>query len=180
MNSKCQCPICLSSLENFVENRIKQGYTNEKILQELNVNLDVEIDMNELNNHLNIFGLLENINSDETTENKPIQVELRNIDFSKYEIDVEKPYEVIDFVQKAHLRVYLNQLEITLDAQNKALSGENIGLPPGCMRDLQVAFSILDKSTALSLIINQAQAIKTVESMGLDINNKDYLDLGNV
>lgn len=94
---------------------------------------------------------------------------LVEIDFSEYKIDLSNPEIALDLLQRITLKVFLNQSRITLQAQQKMINGEVPDMPKETLRNHAVALDMLDKCTGLSMTVNQQQAIKTVEAMGLTI-----------
>jgi hypothetical protein len=123
-----------------------------------------------LKKHLSAFSIPfpENeSNFDSTLE--PIPNNLVEIDFSEYKIDLSNPEIALELLQRITLKVFLNQSRITLQAQQKVIDGISPDMPKETLRNHALALDMLDKCTGLSMTVNQQQAIKTVESMGLEI-----------
>jgi hypothetical protein len=123
-----------------------------------------------LRKHLSAFSIVFPENEtkfDSTLE--PIPNNLVEIDFSEYKIDLSNPEIALELLQRITLKVFLNQSRITLQAQQKVINGEVPDMPKETLRNHALALDMLDKCTGLSMTVNQAQAIKTVESMGLEI-----------
>jgi hypothetical protein len=66
--------------------------------------------------------------------------------------------------------VYLNQSRITLHAQQRVIDGISPDMPKDILKNQNTALDMLDRCTGLGMIVNQQQAIKTVENMGLEVN----------
>jgi hypothetical protein len=123
-----------------------------------------------LRKHLSAFSIVFPENEtkfDSTLE--PIPNNLVEIDFSEYKIDLSNPEIALELLQRITLKVFLNQSRITLQAQQKVIDGIVPDMPKETLRNHALALDMLDKCTGLSMTVNQAQAIKTVEAMGLEI-----------
>jgi hypothetical protein len=167
----CGCKICKANLGEYTNQLINDGVTPKKvleILQEKSLNITERL----LKKHLSAFGISypENM-KDEVINCEPVTVDLNKIDFSEYDFDSNNPESIIAYLQKINLKIYLNQTKITLQAQQDVIDGKCPDMPREIMQNLAVAFQILDKSTGLSTHVNQQEAIKTVESMGLTVQS---------
>jgi hypothetical protein len=166
----CGCKICKANLGEYVNELITVESVSPKevlkILQDENVTVSEKL----LKKHLSAFGIPypENM-KDDVISCEPVKVDLNKIDFSEYDFDADKPESIIAYLQKINLKIYLNQTKITIQAQQDVIDGKCPDMPREIMQNLAVAFQILDKSTGLSTHVNQQEAIKTVESMGLII-----------
>ncbi|MEG5067144.1 hypothetical protein QUB33_26430 [Microcoleus sp. B3-A4] len=104
------------------------------------------------------------------TELEPVPNNLIDIDFSQYKVDLTNPEIALELLQKITLKVFLNQARITMQAQQKIIDGVAPDMPKDTMRNYSIALDALDRTSAINLMVNQAQAIKTVEAMGLTFN----------
>jgi hypothetical protein len=82
---------------------------------------------------------------------------------------LSNPEIALELLQKINLQIFLNQSRITIQAQKNVLNGVCPDIPKEILRNQALALDMLDKSTGLSITVNQQQAIKTVEAMGLTI-----------
>jgi len=178
----CGCKICKAGLGEFVNENILAGESPLTILQDLE-NQGLTVDKKLLKKHLAAFEIdypSEEWDSIEI-DCQPITIDLNEIDFSEYNFDINQPESVIAYVQNLNLKVYLNQTKITLQMQQNVIDGKAPNVPTEVLRNLAIAYQILDKSTAMGVRVNQQQAIKVVESMGLTVQNQAfYLPSTNV
>lgn len=125
-----------------------------------------------LRKHLSAFSIEfpEVVTSFENTTLEPIPNNLVDFDFAQYKVDLTNPEITLELLQKITLKVFLNQSRITLQAQQKVIDGVCPDMPKETLRNHALALDMLDKTSAISMMVNQQQAIKTVESMGLTIN----------
>lgn len=177
----CGCKICKAGLGELTNRLILEGESPIAVLQELEkqgVNASKKL----LKKHLAAFEIdyPEEQYYEGIAECEPVTIELNDIDFSEYEFALDNPGSVITYLQKLNLKVYLNQMRITLQAQQDVIDGKAPSVPAQILRNLAIAYGILDKSTAMSTQINQQQALKIVEAMGFDISNSSYLLPENV
>lgn len=177
----CGCKICKANLGEYVNELITVESVSPKevlkILQDENVKVTEKL----LKKHLSAFS----ISYPETMKYEgehwePVKVDLNKIDFSEYDFDSNKPDSIIAYLQKINLKIYLNQTKITIQAQQDVIDGKCPDMSREIMQNLAVAFQILDKSTGLSTHVNQAEAIKTVEAMGLTVQQPTQFYLPNV
>lgn len=168
----CGCKICKAGLGEYTNQLIIDGCSSWLVLKDLQKK-GLKISEKLLKKHLSAFGIPypENKDEDEDVESKPIKVDLNQIDFSEYHFNVNNIESIIGYLQKINLKIYLNQTRITLQAQQDVIDGVCSDMPREIMQNLAVAFQILDKSTGISIHVNQQEAIKTVEAMGLSVQN---------
>jgi hypothetical protein len=165
--SSCGCKICKAELGDYTNGLITDGVTPNDVLKILQ-NKGLTVSEKLLKKHLSAFGIP--YPEDAVIECEPVTVELNKIDFSEYEFDGSNPDEIISYLQKINLKIYLNQSRIALQAQQNVIDGKCPDIAPDIFRNLAVAFQILERSTGLNVRVNQQEAIKVVESMGLTIN----------
>jgi hypothetical protein len=165
----CGCKICKANLGEYINQLIISGFSPKdvlKTLQERNVKTTEKL----LKKHLSAFEIPYPESDDsEMIECEPIKVDLNKIDFFQYNFDYNDIESIIAYLQKINLKIYLNQTRITLQAQQDVIDGKSPDMPKEIMHNLAVAFQILDKSTGVSTHVNQQEAIKVVEAMGLTI-----------
>ncbi|NJM22785.1 MAG: hypothetical protein HC907_30805 [Richelia sp. SM1_7_0] len=171
----CGCKICKANLGDYTNQLINDGVTPKKVLEILQEK-GLKVTERLLKKHLSAFGISypENM-KDEIINCEPITVDLNKIDFSEYDFDSNNPESIIAYLQKINLKIYLNQTRITLQAQQDVIDGKSPDMPKEIMQNLAVAFQILDKSTGLSTHVNQQEAIKTVEAMGLTVQSSSNI-----
>ncbi len=177
----CGCKICKNDLGEFTNELILSGESPKSVLAELEKK-GLTVSKKLLKKHLAAFEIdyPHEQNFDDSIECKPVTIELNDIDFSEYNFDINQPESVIAYLQKLNLKVYLNQMRITLQMQQDVIDGKAPSVPAEVLRNLATAYQILDKSTAMGIRINQQQAIKVVEAMGFTISDKNYLLSSNV
>lgn len=121
--------------------------------------------------HLSAFSIPFPKNETEVdTAIEPVPNNLVDINFDQYNVDFSNPESTLELLQKITLKIFLNQARITLKAQQKVIDGEAPDMPKDTMRNQALALDMLDKTSAISMMVNQQQAIKTVEAMGLEIS----------
>jgi branched-subunit amino acid aminotransferase/4-amino-4-deoxychorismate lyase len=172
--SGCGCKICKAELGDYTNGLINDGVTPNDVLKILQ-NKGLTVSEKLLKKHLSAFGIPYPENEDDLIECEPVTVELNKIDFSEYAFDDTNPEEIIAFLQKVNLKIYLNQSRIALQMQQNVIDGKSPDIPSDTFKNLAVAWQILEKSTALNIRVNQQEAIKIVESMGLTIQSPIYL-----
>lgn len=62
-------------------------------------------------------------------------------------------------------------IALTLQAQLDVINGVCPDMPKEIMQNLAIPFQILDKSIGMSMYVNEQEAIKAVEAMGLIVQN---------
>lgn len=176
----CGCKICKANLGEYVNELITAERVSSKEVLKILQDEKVPVTEKLLKKHLSAFSIPypENTN-DEIINCEPIKVDLNKIDFSEYAFEANKPDSIIAYLQKVNLKIYLNQAKITMQAQQDLIDGKCPDMPKEIMQNLAVAFQILDKSSGLSTHVNQAEAIKTVESMGLTVQSPTSFYLPN-
>lgn len=171
----CGCKICKANLGEYTNQLIISDFSPKEVLKLLQ-NRGLKTTEKLLKKHLSAFQIpyAEN-NKNEVIECETVKVDLNKIDFSEYSFDPNDIESIIGFLQKINLKIYLNQSRITLQAQQDVINGNSPDMPKEIMQNLAIAYQILDKSTGLSIHVNQQEAIKVVEAMGLLSQNTNYL-----
>jgi hypothetical protein len=179
--SGCGCKICKAGLGEFINELILEGNSLQTAIAELEDH-GLIVSKKLLKKHLAAFEIdyPDEQFFEEFEDSKPVTIQLNDIDFSEYNFDINQPESVIAYLQKLNLKVYLNQMRITLQVQQDVIDGKAPNVPTEVLRNLAIAYGILDKSTAMGIRVNQSEAIKTVESMGFTIADKNYLLPPNV
>jgi len=165
----CGCKLCKQGLGDTVNEMILNQIEPIAVLKFLD-SKGCKVSEKLLRKHLAAFSIV--FPESETnfeTELEPVPNNLTNINFDEYKIDLSNPEITLELLQRITLKVFLNQSRITLQAQQKVINGEAPDMPKETLRNHALALDMLDKCTGLSVIVNQQQAIKTVESMGLTI-----------
>lgn len=178
MSLGCGCKICKAGLGEYVNELITDGNSPDYVIETL-ADEELNISKKLLKKHLYAFDIPYPYQelSEICTVNK---VDLNQIDFSEYNFDDNQPESIIGYLQKINLKIYLNQLKITVQAQNDVLDGKAPDVPVDVFKNLVAAHAMLDKITGMGIRVNQAEAIKTVEAMGFTITDKSYLLAPNV
>lgn len=176
----CGCKICKAGLGEFTNRLILEGESPKSVLAELKKQ-GVTVTIKLLKRHLAAFEIdypAEQFPSESSSNglvHQPVTIELNDIDFSEYNFDINQPESVIAYLQKLNLKVYLNQIRITLQVQQDVIDGKALDVPHDVLKNLAIAYEILNKSTGMNVRINQQEAIRVVEAMGFIISNKNYL-----
>ncbi len=174
----CKCKICRNNLTQSVNSWYVNGFSLSEIVQKLQNENRIKITEKTVQRHLENFNLEIREENDNNTitrieqqskSNDSLEYDLNNITFNKYEFDENNPISAITYLQKAHLHLYLRQLEIVCKEQEMYYEGENLELPHGSLLRLKMLFELLDNITGISLYANQQAAIQKVESMGLKV-----------
>ena len=168
----CGCKVCKQGLGDTVNEMIQNQIEPIAVLKFLD-SKGCKVSDKLLRKHLSAFSIHypEKERDFDKIVLEPIPNNLTNINFDEYKIDLSNPEIALELLQKITLKVFLNQSRITLQAQQKVLNGEAPDMPKETLRNHALALDMLDKCTGLSVTVNQAQAIKTVEAMGLEITS---------
>lgn len=169
MNTGCGCKVCKQGLGDTVNEMIQGQIEPFAVLKFLDAK-GCKVSEKLLKKHLSAFSIPfpENETNFDTTL-EPVPNNLVDIDFSEYKIDLSNPELALELLQKITLKVFLNQSRITLQAQHNVINGITPDIPKEILRNQATALDMLDKCTGLGVTVNQQQAIKTVENMGLTI-----------
>jgi hypothetical protein len=174
----CQCKICRNNLTQSVNNWYVNGLSLNEIVKKLQNENQLTVTNKTVQRHLEKYNLeikQEKLNDVITIieqQSKPtesLEYDINNINFNKYNFDETNPISAIGYLQKAHLHLYLRQLEIVCKEQEMYYKGETLELPHGSLLRLKMLFELLDNITGISLYANQQAAIQKVESMGLKV-----------
>lgn len=170
MFKSCGCKICKAGkgkiFNDFV---INENPTLEKAKSFLKDN-DLIADKRLINNHLSAYNLSLN-------DSKAVDVEVTAItkndeklnnylDFSQYDFNVNNPDTIVNYLQKLHLKIHLNQCQLVLKSQMEMMIDENIDIPSDVIRNAALTWKMLNEVSGIGIITNQYMAIKTVENMG--------------
>lgn len=165
----CGCKVCKQGLGDTVNEMILNQIEPIAVLRFLD-SKGCKVSEKLLKKHLTAFSIVfPESETNFVTELEPVPNNLTNINFDEYKIDLSNPEIALELLQRITLKVFLNQSRITLQAQQKVINGEAPDMPKDTLRNHALALDMLDKCTGLSVIVNQQQAIKTVEGMGLII-----------
>lgn len=166
----CGCKVCKAGLGDKINEMIQNQIEPVAVLKFLN-SKGCKVSEKVLKMHLSAFSIPFPENQTQfDTELEPVPNNLIDIDFSQYKVDLSNPEIALELLQKITLKVFLNQARITMQAQQKIIDGVAPDMPKDTMRNYSIALDALDKTSAINLMVNQAQAIKTVEAMGLTFN----------
>ncbi|AFY59248.1 hypothetical protein Riv7116_6936 (plasmid) [Rivularia sp. PCC 7116] len=177
----CGCKICRAGLGEETNRLASDGSTIKEIKEYLKDN-GLEVSKSLINKHLEAFDLKvgnSKLNQLETEfiEDKPLVEEitiLNEINFENYAFEENSPQEIIGFVQRIALKIHLGVSAIALRDINYAqISGGEINTESiNCYAKTQKALADI---TAIDVMVNQQKAIRTVESLGLKIENSNSL-----
>jgi hypothetical protein len=174
----CKCKICRNNLTESVNKWYVDGFSLTQIVEKLQQENKLTITEKTVQRHLETFNLgirPENTNNainlveNQIKSKESLEYDLNNITFDKYNFDDHDPISAITYLQKAHLHLYLRQLEIVCNEQERYYKGEAIEVSHGSIIRLKMLFDLLDNITGISLYANQQAAIQKIESMGLKV-----------
>jgi len=166
----CGCKVCKQGLGDKTNEMIQNQIEPVAVLKFLD-SKGCKVSEKLLRKHLSAFSIVFPENETQfDTALEAIPNNLVDIDFSQYKVDLTNPEIALELLQKITLQVFLNQSRITLQAQQKLIDGIAPDMPKDTLRNMSLALDMLDKTSAINLMVNQAQAIKTVEAMGLSLN----------
>jgi hypothetical protein len=169
VNTGCGCKICKQELGDTVNEMIQGQIEPIAVLKFLDAK-GCKVSEKLLKKHLSAFSIPFPENETKfDTQLEPVPNNLVDINFSEYKIDLSNPEIALELLQKITLKVFLNQSRITLQAQQNVIDGITPDIPKEILRNQATALDMLDKCTGLGVTVNQQQAIKTVENMGLTI-----------
>ncbi|MEL6164109.1 MAG: hypothetical protein AAFR37_10225, partial [Cyanobacteria bacterium J06628_3] len=152
----CGCKICKAGLGEFTNRLILEGESPKSVIAELKKQ-GVTVTIKLLKRHLAAFEIdypAEQFTSESSSNRlvrQPVTIELNDIDFSEYNFDINQPESVIAYLQKLNLKVYLNQIRITLQMQEDVIDGKAPNVPTEVLRNLAIAYEILNKSTGMNV-----------------------------
>lgn len=166
----CGCKICENDFGDSVNDLASDGDSLKSILQFLEKQ-GLKVSKKVLKKHLDAFEIPYKDDSTVAVveDCEPVKIELNKVDFSQYNFDENKPDTIIGYLQKLNLKLYLNQLQIVLQRQDDVIKGKSPEVNSNEVKNLSLIFQILEKSTAMAIQINQREAIRIVESMGLSV-----------
>ena len=173
----CGCKICKAGLGDYTNELISIGESARTVLDMLQ---EQGLQTNEklLKKHLAAYSMPypEKPNDDdELLHCEPVRVDLNKIDFSEYNFKPDNIESIVGYLQNINLKIYLNQSQITLQAQEDVINGIAPNVPKEVMQNQMVAFQMYKESSGIMLHVNQQEAIKSVESQGLIIQQPTYL-----
>jgi len=156
----CGCKVCKAELGDTVNDMITNQIEPVAVLKFLEFK-GCKVSEKLLRKHLSAFNIVfpENQTQFDTTL-ETVPNNLTDIDFSQYKIDLNNPVKSLELLQKITLKVFLNQSRITLQAQQKMIDGIVPDMPKDTLRNLNMSLVMLDKTSAMSMMVNQQQIIK--------------------
>lgn len=165
----CGCKICKNNLGENTNRLILDGSSPNEVINFLKEN-NLTVSKKLLSRHLSAFGIhMSEYEIKETTVLEAIEVDMNDFDFSRYSFDSNNPVSVIDYLQKLHLKIHLNQAEILLKLQQDVLEGKSIDVSTDALKNLLISWKIFNESSGIAIYANQQAAIKIVEAMGIKI-----------
>lgn len=169
----CGCKICRAGLGEAVNDLILAG-RSLKFAQNFLKNEGLEVSLKLIKKHLFAFDLYGDTNKTEVLEPevKPNTVNLNEIDFIQYDIDLENIESIIDFIQKVNLKILFNQQQIVLQQQQDKIDGNNFEKDTTEFRNLAIAYNLLEASGGLRQFITLSQSVKALEAEGYQIQSK--------
>lgn len=155
----CGCKICKAGLGDTINEMITHQIEPVAVLRFLD-SKGCKADNKLLRRHLAAFSI--NYPEKESVTNKvdlkPIPNNLSDIDFTQ-KIDLDN----LELLQKITLKMFLNQSRITLKAQEKMIDGIVPDMPRDTLENMTLAFDMLEKTSGLSLMVNQQHILKVRE-----------------
>lgn len=171
----CGCEICKNNLGKYTNGLANEGYSLKEIVENLK-NQGLNIDKKLVLKHLNAYDItLKNDNDVKKSSGDIVNTDLKSFDFSKYDFDITQPISIISYLQKLHLKIHLNQAELLLKYQNDVLSGDSEDVPSDALKNIAISWKILSEVSGINVYVNQQNAIRTVESMGLIISGQENI-----
>lgn len=178
----CGCKICRAGLGEQINWLASRGREIEELQDYLKAN-GLEVSKKYVKKHLEAFGLKPgnpdlNTPSGEEVELVPEPITeyeiINSIDFSQYNFDEHSPESVIGFLQKLALKIHLGTSAIAMRdiAYAQATGGQ---VDTDSINNYIKTQSALSKITAIEMVVNQQKAIRTVEGLGLKIENFNSL-----
>ncbi len=171
----CGCKICKADLGEYTNDLISSGESPQSVLDTLQ-SKGVKTTEKLLKRHLSAYSIeYPDKSEEEILECETIKVDLNQIDFSEYNFDSNNIESIIGYLQNINLKIYLNQSIITIKAQEDAINGDVPNVPKEVMQNQLIAFQMYKECSGMIMRINQQEAIKSVESQGLIIQQPTYL-----
>ena len=167
----CRCKICKTNLGSLVNDLATQDLSIKSIQKQL---LYQNLDVTELTieRHLKAFDLSSGTveKQPETIEVIPVrQYKIRDSNLSDWGLSMDDPHGVVRYLQECQLKMYLTQLDITFQELMEYANGDIEHYPSTAVSNLKKLWDLLDPVTSISLYSNQQAAMKTIESMGIEI-----------
>lgn len=136
---------------------------------------DLDVSSLTIERHLKVF----NVESGEV-ERKPetpeiVEAEtipvfqLKDTSLSKWNLTMDDPHGIVRYLQESQVKMYLTQLDITWQQLCEFQAGLRKEYPSTAVNNLKKLWDLLDPVTSISLYANQQAAMKTIESMGIEI-----------
>jgi hypothetical protein len=148
---------------------IEDGVTLTAIREFFESEFNIYINEIALKNHYKKMG------KQVVDEPKPVVTaergyDLNNIDFSEYDFDLNKPDSILEYLQKAHLFIYLKQLEIVTREQETYINGITDDPPGYSISKLGQLQKLLDNISGISILADQSAALRKVLLMGYNLS----------
>jgi len=162
---KCKCPVCENGYTQQVNDYLSlHGFQKTlEMAQGLVPNLKETV----LRSHFKRFEIeIPN----ETSTLIPLKLDLNNIDFTDRDIDLSDPVSLITHVQKIHLYLYLEQVDIVAQQLQLYKQGERTTPPTTDLLNLSRLLKLLNDVSGLKSVVEESTAIKILESKGYKIS----------
>lgn len=172
----CGCLICKNNFGEVTNELASDGYSLKEIINNLK-SQGLDTDKKTVLRHLNAYDITlqtESLSIDNVSR-EPINIDLKSFDFSKYDFDIKQPVSIISYLQQLHLKIHLNQAELLLKYQNDVLCGDMEDVPGEALKNIGISWKLLSEVSGINVYVNQQNAIRTVESMGLIVSGQENI-----
>jgi hypothetical protein len=172
----CGCKICKNNLGELTNELANEGYTLKEIIENLK-SQGLNIDKKMVLRHLNAYDIIleSEVSNIKNVDKNPVDIDLKTFDFTKYDFDINQPVSIIGYLQKLHLKIHLNQAELLLKYQNDVLCDDMEDVPNEALKNIAISWKLLSEVSGINVYVNQQNAIRTVESMGLIISGQENI-----
>jgi len=163
---KCKCPVCENGYTQQVNDYLSlHGFQKTlEMAQGLVPNLKETV----LRSHFKRFEI--EIPQESTTSLIPLKLNLQDIDFTDRDIDLSDPASLITHIQKIHLYLYLEQVDIVAQQLHLYKQGERTTPPTTDLLNLSRLLKLLNDVSGLKSVVEESTAIKILESKGYKIS----------
>lgn len=171
----CGCVICKAELGESVNQLNIDGYSPNEIIEFLR-NENLIISKKVLQRHLSAYDMMlnsENVEIVNDSDCVPIDINMGNFDFSKYRFNENEANEIIEYLQKLHLKIHLNQCEILLKNQDDVLTGRCKDVSSDSLRNIAVSWKMLTDVSGIRYLIDINAAIDRISREGYKIISDD-------
>lgn len=173
-STPCKCQICKNNLTELV-NRLALERANIKSIQNQLLMHDLDVSALTIQRHLKAYdiesGELERVpEMPDIVETETIPVfQIQDTSLSKWGLSMDDPHGIVRYLQECQVKMYLTQMDITWQQISEFQAGLRKEFPSTAVNNLKKLWDLLDPVTSISLYANQQAAMRTIESMGIEI-----------